>query len=202
MIVRVSRALAPVMAGGLVLVAFLTGCAGVEPAKPANGVTTSVFDSREWKLSFRYPAGYQRILPRVDPADAPGLQFQVLAADPGGGKAGDIALDVFSVAVYRLSNMAGRNALKSNRGDFEALAQQLIGSPDDLRVLRPFAVSAIGHEPALTAEYGARVKGVQVLTLCYLVPKGRVAYWVTAQVSRATAGESDLVIALSSLRFQ
>jgi hypothetical protein len=168
--------------------AAVGGCGGAGGAPRATGspAPLSRLTSQEWGFSLQYPAGFVRVEPPVDTLDDPGLLYQLLLADPAGAKRGETALDVLSVSVRRMRPAAKTGDLRKHRDDFEAMALQLIGRPEGLRLAGPLRLGTLGKQAALRAEYAYRVAGEDVAAVAYLVPVGRRAYWVTAQASRAT----------------
>jgi len=156
------------------------------PQGQASAPARTLLTSEEWGFSLSYPSQYLRAEPPVDPQVDSGLLYQVLLADPVGAKRGDTALDVLAVYVRRIRPAAKPGDLRSHRSDFEAIAMQLIGRPDGLKLVQRPRMDALGGRPALKVEYISRVKGADVAAVSYLVPIGDRVYWVTGQASRET----------------
>jgi hypothetical protein len=189
-----------VVALAVTSVIVVVGCGGSEPAATAPGVTASVYSS-QYGYSFQFPTRCMLVKPTPKASD-PGLAEQVFVADPAGMLLDGAALDVFSVAVYRLSPSAGQGDLKSHAAEFKRMAMGLAGRPSGLRVVADPAPSSVGGEPALDMEYFSGKDKARVGTVAYFVPKGDYAYWIRLQSSRVTKGSSTLVMALSTFKFE
>jgi hypothetical protein len=189
-----------------VLVVLPVACgAGAGEVQPSQSSSTAgrvaVLDSPQGGFSIKYPADFVKIEPDV--ADQRGLIYQVLLADPTGAMSGGKTLDVLSVSVREMSKKARPGDLTKFRSQFEAMAQQLIGPVDSLRITGPFKLTKLGGSPALRVEYVYKVGGADVATVAYLVPRGKRVYWVTGQAGRETWGTTgrEIGAAMSTITF-
>ena len=142
-----------------------------------------------------------KVQPPVDSQSDPGLLYEVYLADPTGAKSGGSALS--RITVRRMSKSAKPGDLRAHAAEFKAMAAQLAGKPEGLRIVEPFRPARLGGRPALRGEYVYRVKGADVAVVAYLVPIRNRAYWVTGQASRetwATAGR-NIGSALGTMKF-
>jgi hypothetical protein len=145
-----------------------------------------------------------KVEPGLDAQQDPGLLYQTYLADPAGAKSEGAALDVLGIAIHRMSKSAKAGDVRAHAAEFEAIAAQLAGSPEGLRVVQSFRPATLGGRPAIKGEYLYRVKGVDVAAVAYLVPIKNRAYWVTGQASRETWKTSgrNVGAALSTMEFE
>jgi hypothetical protein len=189
----------------LVAAALLTGCGSGATATGTGSASAKAAELKnaEWGFSLLYPAAYVKVQPPLDSQSDPGLLYQVYLADPTGAKSGGSALDVLGITVRRMSKSAKPGDLRAHATEFKAMAAQLAGKPEGLRIVEPFRPATLGGRPALKGAYVYRVKGADVAAVAYLVPIGDRAYWVTGQASRETWTTSgrDIGSALGTMAF-
>jgi hypothetical protein len=192
---------ASLIAFGVLLLNLVACGSGPLVATSASSFPATMFDSAQGGFSIKYPSNFVKVEPDV--AGQPGVVYQLLLADPTGAKSGDSALDVLGVAVREINKAAKPGDLKKHKAEFEAMARQLIGTPDGLKLASPFALTELGGETALRVEYVYKVSGTDVASVAYLVPLGKRVYWITGQASRATWDTTGKAIggAISTITF-
>jgi hypothetical protein len=188
----------------LTAILVLSACgSAAQPASSTSpsGTQAALLDSSQGGFTIKYPASFVKIEPSASPGADPSLVYQVFLADPTGAKSGDAALDGLSVTVRRMSKTAKPGDVRRYKSQFEAMAAELIGRPDELKRSAPFALVPFGGQTALRTTYLYKVNGTAVAAVAYLVPVGKRVYWVTGQASQGTWSTSGRGIGASLATF-
>lgn len=185
----------------LALFALLTllgpGCGG---SNAPQTLTCFQFASSALAFSIKYPAGYKKT--EVAPPQSRPFLFTVTFTDPTTGITGETATWV-RVSVLKLNRSASRDDVLKAGDDVEAMMAQLTAGYRGVRVVVPPVRDSLGDYPAWRTSFTFRASdGTPMVNLSYLTLRGKRAYWVSAQTSKAfwPSRRAELSTALATFR--